>query len=138
MENYLLLVMNAVDRSVAAGNNQMISDAQATKLDINIEENEYNIYTAKIDAAQVKVNTAATNVGNNPKSQKDAAALTAAQTAFQNTETEEQTYTQQADSAVQAQQNQTGQDSSTLQQKVQLEAAINQILGTLTSALSSS
>ena len=135
MTNYLLEVMEAVSLSVGVGSNQQLADANSTTLDTQMEQMEYNSWTKKVQAAAGSVAYWAKQVASDPTNQSYGAHLTAAQTGFQNTETEEQTFTQQADSATQSEQNQTGQDSSNIQQKVQLESAINQVAQTLSSAL---
>ena len=132
--NVFKLVAEAVANAVSSSEKLQLTDASTTQFDVVLEQNEYNIYTERVKAAEEAVNAAADAVAHDPSKQNQAE-LTKRQTEFQNIETEEQTYTQQADSATQAMQNQTGQDASTLQQKIQLEAAVNQVLQALASAL---
>jgi len=133
--NYLEAVMQAVCNSVDVINSQELADGNSTTLDMGIEQGEYNYWTKAVADAATEVQTAAKNAQKNPGDKAYAYALTAAQTKFQNVETQQQTFTQQADGGTQAMQNQVGQDSSNAQYKVQLESAINQILQTLSSAL---
>jgi hypothetical protein len=135
MGNFLFAVMQAVENSVATGTNQQLSDASTTLVDTNLEQTEYNTWTDKVSDYESDVNKIANKIKNDPKSKSLPTELQAAQAKFQNAETKEQTYTQQADSGTQAMQNQAGQDSSTEQQKIQLEAAINTVSQTLASAL---
>jgi hypothetical protein len=133
--NYLLAVMDAVTYSVSTGSDQQLADGNATTLDTNIEQGEYNDWMTKVEASAANVDYWAKMVSEHPSDKSYQSQLTAAQTDYQNTETQEQTYTQQADSGTQAMQNQTGQDSSNSQQKVQLESAVNQVSQALSSAL---
>lgn len=126
--NNLLAVMEAVTYATDAGENQQLSDGNATILDMHIEESEYNTWMASVKQRQYSVNYWANKVAADPTNKGYQASLTAAQANFQNAETEEQTYTQQADSGTQAMQNQVGQDSSNIQRQTGLEAAINQIM----------
>ncbi|GEM_PF-5607924 len=138
--SFLLAVMEAVTRCVQTGSEQQLADTATTTLDVGIEQSVYKTWLEKINKATNSVQSWAKHLKdgtyppNMDKSQCQNA-LTKAQATLQNMQTEEQTYTQQADSGVQAMQNQTGQDSSTMQQRVQLEAAINQVAQTLTSVL---
>lgn len=139
--NFMLAVMQAVTHSVVSGSNQQLADTATTTLDVKLEQSVYKTWLANIKTATSKVEKWAQYLadGKFPKGQPTKSeaqnALTKAQAALQNTQTQEQTYTQQADSGVQAMQTQTGQDSSNMQQRVQLEAAINQVAQTLSSAL---
>ncbi len=133
--NYLLAVMEAVTNSVDSINQQQLADGNSTTLDMNVEQNEYNVWTINVQTAAGNVNYWAGRVQASPSNKGYAAQLTNAQTNFQNVETEQQTYTQQADGGTQAEQNQVGQDSSNAQAKVQLESAVNQVAQTLSAAL---
>ncbi len=133
--NNLLAVMEAVSNSVAAGSNQQLADGLSTNMNVGIEQGIYNDWQKKVTKDASDVHTLAGELGGDPGNQSIQAFLSQAQAKFQNDETNMQTYTQQADSATQATQNQAGQDASTMQQKVQLEAAVNQTLQTLTSIL---
>jgi hypothetical protein len=133
--NNLLAVMEAVSNSVAAGSNQQLADGLSTNMNVGIEQGIYNHWQAEVTYDSTQVSDWAGRLAGNPGDAKNQGGLTQAQAKFQNDETSMQTYTQQADSATQATQNQAGQDASTMQQKVQLEAAVNQTLQTLTSIL---
>lgn len=136
--NYLLAVMEAVSNSVETIQEQQLVDGQSTTLDTQIEQREYNSWTKKVSSAAQEVNKWAGKLAqspNSPDADKWKTELANAQTNFQNMETEQQTFTQQADGGTQAMQNQVGQDSSNAQMKVQLEAAVNQVLQTITAAL---
>lgn len=146
--NYLLVVEKAVIGSVNAGQNQQLADANLTTQDVNMEQTLYNDYQKKLSDSPPNlenvptdeylgywVEQAAKNLKKHPGSQKYQAELTEAQTKYQVAKTTQETTTNQADSATQAMQTQTGQDSSLMQQKVQLEMAINQIAQALGSLL---
>src|SRR5262249_4827722 len=133
--NNLLAVMEAVSNSVAAGSNQQLADGLSTKMNVDIEQNIYTVSQAVVDNGAKNVSYWPDQVAKNPDNKTDQAYLSQAQAKFQEVQTAMQTHTQQADSATQATQNQAGQDASTEQQKVQLEAAVNQTLQTLSSIL---
>ncbi len=133
--NPLRLVMEAVSESADVIQQQQLADGDSTIMDTQMEQKIYDDQTVLVNQAETDVATAAKNLEGDPTNQKLQAALGLAQAAFQNTETLMQTYTQQADGGTQAMQNQVGQDSSNAQAKIQLEAAVNQVLQTLTAAL---
>lgn len=142
MSNYMKAVMDAVAKCTAIGSDQQLTDAVTTQVNIKLEQSVYNTWLKNISDAGKKVTDWAKHIADSSwkkygvKSKQAAQdKLTAAQAEFQNTQTKQQTYTQQADSATQAMQNQTGQDAATLQQKIQLAAAINQINQSLASSL---
>lgn len=134
-ENYLLAVMEAVTYATNAGSNQELSDGNATTLDMHIEQSQYNNWMNVLEQDAKNVQYWANQVADNPNNKSDAAKLTAAQTIYQNDSTSQQAETQRSDSATQSMQNQVGQDSSSIQQRVQLESAVNQVSQTLSSAL---
>jgi hypothetical protein len=138
MENYLYAVMEAVSLSTATNSQQQLADANSTVMDVNMEQQVTNDWNSQIQAAQANVTYWAQAVSQHPSNKGDAAYLADAQTNFQNIVTQQQTATNACDSATQSEQNATGQDSSNLQQKVQLEAAVNSVSQTLAQALSQS
>ena len=150
--NYLLAVMEAVTNSINAGQNQQLADANMATQDATIEQDMINHYqTVLSDKAPATINPDATHtthlgywvqywakqVAAHPNDKKAPAELTTAQAAYQNANTTQQTRTNGADSATQTAQTQTGQDSTLMQMKVQLETAITQIEQALSSALAS-
>lgn len=135
--NFLMAVMESVCNSVNAINQQQATDGETTVLDVKLEQNEYNSYMKQLSQDGAFVNYWASKLAHDPGNQTDQAELQAMQAAYQQHQTEMQTNTQQADGATQAEQTQVGQDSTNAANKVQLEAAINQILATLSSALAS-
>lgn len=135
MTNYLLTVMEAVSLATAVGANQQLSDAEATTLDTKIEQKVVNDWTNKLQGYTNQVANWAEKAANNPTNKYYQNELAKAQAILANAQVDQQKDTQGADSGTQAEQNQTGQDSSNLQQKVQLESAINSVAQTLSSAL---
>jgi hypothetical protein len=135
MSNYLLEVMEAVTLATAVGSNQQLSDAQASTLDVKIEQQVVNTWKTQLYQYTKQVTDWAQKCADNPTNKSYQDELAKAQARLSQAQTQQQTDTQSADSGTQAEQNQTGQDSSNLQQKVQLEAAINSVSQTLASAL---
>lgn len=145
--NYMLAVMQAVSESIATGQNQQLSDADMATQDSKIEETMYNYYQKVLSDSPPSANSpVGTHLGyyvmeylndlaNDPKSKKLQDELNEAQQQYQNAQTTQQAATNGADSATQTAQTQTGQDSSLMQLKVQLETAITQISQALSSAL---
>lgn len=128
MSNYLLAVMEAVTYATDTGNSQELADGNATTLDMKIEEGEYNYWMSKVKWYQQNVNNWAAAVAADPTNQGTLAQFNAANSAFQNCETKEQTYTQQADGGTQAMQNQVGQDSTNVKEIISDVDAINQAM----------
>jgi hypothetical protein len=137
IQNPLLAVEQAVSNSIGVGQNQQLADADMATQDVTIEQHLYNEYQTKLKELGGDVESLASQLADNPSSQSLQAKLTAAQAKYQNEQTTEQTRTNGADSATQTAQTQAGQDSSLMQMKVQLEAAITQITQALSSALAS-
>jgi hypothetical protein len=135
-ENYLKALTEAIYNSIDAGSTQQLADAAGAMLSVKIQQKINTYWLAKVQAAGNKVSDLANQLAKNPNDKKLQQELVAAQADYQNQQTQMQTFAQQADSATQAMQNQTSQDSLTMQQRLQLMGPINQLLQALSNALS--
>src|SRR3990170_644075 len=120
--SYLYAVMSAVTNAVQTGSEQQLADAKTTMLDTTMQQTQFTEDSGHLQSSEALIS-------KNPGNAGDVAIFNEAN-AFM------QADGQHTDSVTQAMQNQTGQDSSTMQQKVQLEAAVNQISQALSSILS--
>jgi len=120
--SYLYAVMSAVTNAVQTGSEQQLADAKTTMTDTTLQQTQYTADKQALDCWVAGIKADPTNQYFMTK--------------FNESNTIMQADGQHTDSVTQAMQNQTGQDSSTMQQKVQLEAAVNQISQALSSILS--
>lgn len=145
MQNFLLEVMQAVAKSTEVGGQQQLADTNLTTLAAHIEQQIISTYAEVIQEAEAQVQywagqlaqLAAQGKTNSKEYQTDEQELTAAQSNARFQETNQQTFQQQSDNLTQSLQNQVGQDSSNMQQKIQLENVMNQVSQALASALAS-
>jgi hypothetical protein len=133
--NYLMAVMQAVSNCMASGSAQQLADAQTTTLDAQMENQVVNEWSAKVKAAADNVSYWAGQCAQDPNNKTFQYNLQEAQANYQQQNTLYDQYKNQADSGTQAANNKTGQDSQTMQMKMQLMAAVNQINQTLASAI---
>jgi hypothetical protein len=133
--SYLMAVMQAVSNCMASGSNQQLADAQTTTLDVKVENQVVSEWAAKVAKSAEAVKYWANACAQDPTNKALQYDLQEAQASYQQTNTLYDQYKNQADSGTQAANNKTGQDSQTMQMKVQLMAAVNQINQTLSSAI---
>jgi hypothetical protein len=143
-ESFMYNLISAVARDQNSLTWQQITDGNSTINATNLEYDYYNVYNApgsdgvgggilSGDAANVAY--WAGLAANNSSNSYYGLMLQAAQTQYQQDSTEAQADESECDGQVQASQNQTGTDSTDLQNKAQLATSINMIGSTLSNIL---
>ena len=135
MSNFLYAIMQAVSNSVASGSNQQLTDAESTTMSVGIQEHMVEYWSKQVNDKANSVTNWANKLANSPNNKTYQANLTGAQTSYENMNTIYNKFKEQAGSGVQAMQTQAGQDASTVQQRVQVISAVNQIANTISAAL---
>lgn len=141
MDNFLLAVYMAMANDQQSMTSQQQADANGTMLNVRMEEQIYKNQTddggpMQNDENEVIKYVELEQTASGSDMTKDQGKVNQWQTQFTADQAKAQAAEQRADSNVQTTQNQTGQDSTNLQQKTQLAQALNDLGSMLASLLS--
>jgi hypothetical protein len=131
--NFMLAMMEAVEKDQSTMSEQEITDAKATEVAVNLEGDLYSHWMGdlkKITEEIKKYKTLAKDHNQSP-----AEYLKYLMSKYSTLSAEGQAMESQQDGAVQADQGQTTSDSTNLQMKAQMVQGINSILSTLVNLL---
>ena len=134
MENPFFAMLESVNTDQASIGNMQITDANATDIDVNIEQNVYKACNSVLGhAATALENYISSNSGNVTSTVQ--AKIDSLQAIYQEDSSVTQTNESTSDNAVQAAQTQAGQDGTNLSNKVQLAQTLISVTSTIAGLL---